>query len=256
MRQRGVSISSLVSLLDIMPTVIELAQYEEHAPTPALSTHDLDLDGASLVGFLQEGEAANHTHPNHVVSQHHGENMVMSWYMIRKADLKYVVWGTGKEHDPQLFNLTADPDEMHNLARIGSFQDQIDELDALLRKTVDYPAVSLAVATYNIEMARWWMRDEPDWLHILNGTASSKHHTGVQTCLSAQPQCKGGSDWGEIWQVNNSKYLQAWEQWVSGSPKIVPCPDTLTFDWNARTGVATPAMSNVTKKLPTNTREG
>jgi hypothetical protein len=30
-------------------------------------------------------------------------------YMIRKGEMKYVVWGTGKQHPPQLFNLTSDP---------------------------------------------------------------------------------------------------------------------------------------------------
>jgi hypothetical protein len=36
--------------------------------------------------------------------------------MIREDEMKAVFWGTGKEHSAQLFNLTADPDEHHNLA--------------------------------------------------------------------------------------------------------------------------------------------
>ena len=36
--------------------------------------------------------------------------------MVRQGEMKYTAWGTGAEHPPQLFNLTADPGEMHNLA--------------------------------------------------------------------------------------------------------------------------------------------
>lgn len=36
--------------------------------------------------------------------------------MIRKGEMKYVVWGTGKQHPPQLFNLTSDPNVRHVLS--------------------------------------------------------------------------------------------------------------------------------------------
>ena len=37
----------------------------------------------------------------------------------------------------------------------------VEELDRLLKQTIDYRTVSLAVAKYNQAMARWWMQDEP-----------------------------------------------------------------------------------------------
>eukprot|EP01051_Picozoa_sp_SAG22_P015367 SAG22_NODE_1996_length_3186_cov_23.257856_4_plen_79_part_00 len=40
----------------------------------------------------------------------------MSWYMVRRAEMKLVAWGTGKEHPFQLFNLTRDPDEVRSKA--------------------------------------------------------------------------------------------------------------------------------------------
>lgn len=72
----------------------------------------------------------------------------------------------------QLFNVTSDPNEMTNLAlqKTPAVAALIAELDADLRKQVDYPVVSMDVATYNIEMARWWMDTTPTWASIVNGT--------------------------------------------------------------------------------------
>ena len=60
------------------------------------------VDGHSLVPLLEHGDAASGGYPDSVISQFHGENLVMSWYMIRRAEMKYVVWGTGTQHPPQL----------------------------------------------------------------------------------------------------------------------------------------------------------
>ena len=60
---------------------------------------------------------------------------------------RYTVWGSGAEHPPQLFNLTADPDEATSVhARDARHAALADELDALLRRSIDYPNVSMAVA--------------------------------------------------------------------------------------------------------------
>ena len=216
----------LASLVDVMPTLLELGK----VPLP---TGEYALDGTSLVPLLQTGDAAAASHPDHVVSQFHGENLAMSWYMIRRAEMKLIQWGTGVEHPPQLFNLTADPDEMTNLALKKPNHALLLELDALLRKAIPYPAVSIEVAKYNIAMAKWWMNDEPQWRAILAGTANSTNHGGPQTCLS-HICAKGGSDWGEVWQVGTEaggKYMQAWHKWIESEPAVVPCPASLTFDW-------------------------
>ena len=63
--------------------------------------HEAVRDGGG-VGLLEHGDAASGGYPDSVISQFHGENLVMSWYMIRRGEMKYVVWGTGEQHPPQL----------------------------------------------------------------------------------------------------------------------------------------------------------
>ena len=219
------NVATLGSLVDLMPTILDMAGI------PLLP----DLDGTSLVPLLTDGDARSDEHPDHIVSQFHGENLAMSWYMVRQADMKYIVWGTGQEHIPQLFNLTADPHENQNLYDYNDhYRSMIPELDALLRETIDYPNVSLAVAKYNQEMARWWMGQNPDsWPAILNGTAYASHAGKSQQCLANHStKCPAGSDWGEVWQVRNADYLDAWNDWLNSEPKVVPCPSNLTYNWD------------------------
>jgi len=71
----------------------------------------------------------------------------MSWYLVRQGDFKLITWGTGTEVRPLLFNMTADPGEMHDLA--ASMPDVVTRLTALLRQQIDFPSVSQTVADYN-----------------------------------------------------------------------------------------------------------
>lgn len=219
------NVKTLASLVDLMPTMLELAN---------VSLIE-GLDGSSLVPFLQNGDdaVAVANHPDHIVSQFHGENLAMSWYMIRRDEMKYVVWGTGQEHIPQLFNLTADPQETTNVHNESNhYRALVNDLDALLQETIDYPKVSLSVATYNQQMAKWWMSTQPQWQAILNGTANATGAPQAQQCLANKSLCpRGGSDWGEVWQLHDEEYLEAWNDWLTSEPAIVPCPSNLTYNW-------------------------
>ena len=174
----------------------------------------------------------------------------MSWYMVRRAEMKLVVWGTGEQHEPQLFNLTADPGEWNNLARgVGvasavtrrythsathAYSALIDELDTLLRSDIDYPAVTKDVASYNVKMARWWMANEPKWRSVLGGTGNATH---------AQPPGTHGknsfalnADWGELWREHPPRYWDAWWRWVNrtgadANPDIPACPASVEYGW-------------------------
>jgi arylsulfatase A-like enzyme len=149
------NVHTLVSLVDLMPTFLDLAGVSL-PPKFVIGAEENDpmaIDGTSLVPLLQKGDAAAASHPDHVISQFHGENAGMSWFMLRRGEMKLVQWGTGEQHPPQLFNLTADPDEWTNLA-LGPVQTNphaplIAELDTLLKKKIDYPGTRYPITLFN-----------------------------------------------------------------------------------------------------------
>ncbi len=89
------------SLLDIVPTLSDIAGRQDHAAT---------LDGHSLLPLLQGG-AEN---PDHAIyAELTAEGCLAPLFMIRQGNWKY----TASRPDPdQLFDLDADPNEMTNLA--------------------------------------------------------------------------------------------------------------------------------------------
>jgi arylsulfatase K len=64
------NVNTLVSLVDLMPTFLDLAGL---TPAPKFVRGALNdpmaIDGVSLVPLLQKGDAAADTHPDHIMSQ-------------------------------------------------------------------------------------------------------------------------------------------------------------------------------------------
>src|SRR5262249_52347940 len=92
-----------VSLLDLAPTLIELA---------GTSASGADEPGASLVPLLAGAEAP----PRTVASEYRAEGAVAPCVMLRRGDLKYV----HSPSDPdRLYHLATDPHELDDLAPQG-----------------------------------------------------------------------------------------------------------------------------------------
>ena len=207
------NVDALTSHVDIFPTLVDIAGA---VPSPT-------LDGTSLVPFLKTGVSADQ--PSTIISQFHGENLAMSWYMVREKDTKAVFWGTGKEHSAQLFNLTSDPDEKHNLA--NTQPDLLNHLEGLLLPQVNYPAVTRDVAQYNLDMLKWWMSTETKWACIVNGTCTDDAMGRAKSCLNASDI----NYWADIWQLGPAGYWKAWNEFVDAGPVIQPCLSTLEHNW-------------------------
>ncbi len=92
-----------VSLLDLYPTLVDLAGGDGPAPAEA-------LPGRSLLPLLQ-GDSADW--PDAVYGEYLGEAAAGPLVMIRRGRYKYIV---GEDSPAQLFDLAADPDERDNLA--------------------------------------------------------------------------------------------------------------------------------------------
>jgi len=143
-------------LIDIYPTVLT------YAGVPAARWPT--LDGAALQPVLADPEAEQpKQRPDFVVSQYHGSNVAMSWFLVVRGDLKLVVWGTGAQHKHQLFNLTADVDEKINLIDRPEMANVVADLLEKLRSVVDFKTVAENVAKYTRDSLAYWVNTTKDW---------------------------------------------------------------------------------------------
>jgi arylsulfatase A-like enzyme len=162
---QGTAVATPVSLLDVMPTVLALAG----APGAAWA------DGYDLGPFLS-GAPADPLRPSFVVSQNADSDGGQVWFMVRHSsaawgELKMIVWGSGAENPLIVYNLTADPDELDNVAdTIGA--DALATLDAALRSVVDYPSVAHDVAEYGHQQFQFWAnKTGANWTEVVGSSA-------------------------------------------------------------------------------------
>ncbi|MEZ5727169.1 MAG: choline-sulfatase [Burkholderiaceae bacterium] len=108
-----------VSLLDLVPTLIEIAG--DGKPPQAVAP----LDGQSLVPLLR-GMAEDHAP---IISEYTGEGVCAPCRMVRRGAYKYVYT---HGHPPMMFDLASDPSELQDLAGRPRHADVEEELRALL----------------------------------------------------------------------------------------------------------------------------
>lgn len=102
-----------VSLLDVMPTLLDIAGTEQ----PELA------DGRSLLPIL----GGDHEPERTVYGEYLGEGAIAPILMIRRDDLKYVYCDADP---PQLYDLAADPDELVNLCTVTGHADTVAAFEA------------------------------------------------------------------------------------------------------------------------------
>ena len=103
-RYRPGRASELVSLVDLLPTFMDIATNGD-APEPASP-----LDGNSLTGLLNGGDSG---WDNKVISEYTGEGVSAPCRMIRRDNYKFIYT---HGHPPLLYDLDRDPLEIDNLA--------------------------------------------------------------------------------------------------------------------------------------------
>ncbi len=119
-------ISENVSLLDILPTMVELAADDAH-PAPEWA---MPLDGNSFAHALTTGETAGMN--DTVIAEYLGEGVIKPELMIKRGPFKFIY---GPDDPPLLFNVEADPNELENLANKPGFMRIVKEFSAEIHKT-------------------------------------------------------------------------------------------------------------------------
>ncbi|XP_005922866.1 arylsulfatase K [Haplochromis burtoni] len=141
----GQQVNQLVSLVDLYPTVLEIAGISAVG----------NLSGQSLLPLLSTSIAfSNQQQKAWAFSEYHGCNVNASTYMLRSDQWKYITYADGLSVSAQLFDLTLDKDELHNV--VHKFPDVQAHLEKQLRSIVDYPKVSEAVHVYNKKAFGAW----------------------------------------------------------------------------------------------------
>jgi arylsulfatase K len=178
----GTVVDDLVSLVDIYPTLMDIAGVE-HPPA---------LDGRSWCPLLAGGGDPDRS--DWVLSEFHGSTLPTGTFMLRKDAWKYVAY---VGYPPQLFNLDKDPDEVVDLA--ADHPEIVDNMDAALRKIVDYEAVDARVKAYDKRSFSTWRK--------------ARKAEGTYETLMARVY----SGWDDLsdddiqpWTANNEALIDAW----------------------------------------------
>ncbi len=154
--KKGRRVKHPVSLIDIYPTLMELAG----------AVGRDDLAGHSLVPAAHGKRSA---HPGVVMSEYHSNFQQTGSFMLRKGRWKYIKY-IGLR--PQLFDVEADPQEIHDVYEEAP--DLAAELDGELERIVDCEAVdSAAKATDLAEFDTWKLRfSRDDYLRAMSDVAT------------------------------------------------------------------------------------
>ncbi|MDP9137723.1 MAG: choline-sulfatase, partial [Pseudomonadota bacterium] len=125
---RGRRIKANCSLIDILPTVIDVASGDSS------SEYAEPIDGASLLGLFKGGG------DDHVaVSELLSEGVAAPYVMLRRGRYKFIY----VRHDPpQLFDMEADPDETRDLAGSPDHAALVQELHAEIERRWDMPLLT------------------------------------------------------------------------------------------------------------------
>ncbi len=132
----GTIVKEPVSLVDVMPTLLDFAGVDQDKIVP--------VDGKSVLSLI-EGERD----PERAVfAEHHTEGITTTSFMVRQGVFKYM-HTTG--HEPRLFNLAEDPKEWNNLAGQPEYAGVQSTMHDLLLANFDPEQIE---ADIEISMAR------------------------------------------------------------------------------------------------------
>ena len=123
--QRGQRVSQVVSLVDLFPTLLDMAGLDDLGEVAA------DSDGDSFVPLLDGVQA---DWKDYAISEYYGEGVIHAARMLRRGRYKYI---HVHQESPRLFDLDADPNEQHDLAGTPEVSEVEREMRELLLRDWD-----------------------------------------------------------------------------------------------------------------------
>lgn len=138
-RGAGQRISAPANLVDLLPTILDIANVPE--------ADRLKTDGASLLDLIPAPDMEG----RYTFSEYHSQGSHAPCFMVREGKYKYVyIHG----YESQLFDLEADPDEWNNLVGDPEYAEIEVHLKKLIFSHFDPDAIEEAVAE---SVSRRWL---------------------------------------------------------------------------------------------------
>ncbi|XP_073397170.1 arylsulfatase K isoform X1 [Dendrobates tinctorius] len=194
--QSGKRISNIVSLVDLYPTMLEIAGVSSPQNISGFSLLPLSYAGSNNDMFSK-----SELHPNWALSQFHGSDANASTYMLRENGWKYIAYSDGDSIPPQLFDLLKDPDELNNVA--AQFTQIVSSMDKKLHSILDYKEVSAMVHQYNKQSFSSWKE------------SVERNYTNVISNLR----------WHLDWSLRPKDYELAIDRWLKNLNNAIPKTD-------------------------------
>ena len=120
----GQQIDTPVSLVDMYQTILNGVGLK-------ICDEDKNLPGYSLIDLAINGADEERV----VFGEYHGAGAISAAYMIRTSKYKYIHYANG--FDPELYDLSNDPEEMENLAPDQIYKNVIEALYKILKGILD-----------------------------------------------------------------------------------------------------------------------
>ena len=129
-----------VTLIDLYPTIFDILSLNHVAS-------EANIDGESLRAI------SNKTYDKDrcVLSEYHGAGSYGGAFMLRMGDYKYIYY---VGHQPEVFDIKSDPNELQNLANDPSFKSLVDMLDNALRSIINPESVDEAARSDQKKMLK------------------------------------------------------------------------------------------------------
>ena len=143
----GKRVSSLVSLVDLMPTFAEAGGAPVSTP----------VDGRSLMPLMEGREDGR---DREVIGDYCGEGVIEPVRMVRRGDYKYIAVNG---HAPQLYDLKKDPAETVNVAGRREYAEAEKALRARAERGWDGPAIKRKVMASHAD--RDFLRGIPGYMN-------------------------------------------------------------------------------------------
>ncbi len=134
-------VSTLVSHVDLFPTVVD-------GVGGRMTRDDVDLPGRSLFDIVDRREPLRAA-----FAEYHAQSSKAGQFMLRDGHLK-LIYHVGMP--AQLFDLSVDPDEIHDLVEEGSDSGRVHALELKLRAICDPEQVDVRAKSDQRLMAERW----------------------------------------------------------------------------------------------------